>query len=128
MVSALDGSRQVSAAHDGHGPGSFRDVLYSHLVEKGITNKLGNPNLVAFSELLDGYVYETLRKAIAGDRQPTSGLMEAVAEALDIQPTEFLEYRIWAAQRQFDPREVGMDVALQNLNAWSTAQAKSKKR
>ena len=125
MVSPLAGSRLTSVASTG-GPGSFRDVLYSHLVERGIVNKLGHPNLVAFAELLDGYKYETLRKAIAGDRQPTHGLMEACAAALDISPQEFLEYRIWEAQRQFDPREVGMTVALENLASWSKAQTKKK--
>lgn len=112
----------VSASRDGSS--TLRDVLRDHLVERGIVNKLGDPNWVAFAELLDGYKYETLRKAIAGDRQPTMGLMEACAEALDISPAEFIEYRVLAAQRMFDPREVGMEQALKNLDAWGKAQRK----
>lgn len=104
------------------GPAALRDVLRGHLVERGITNKLGDPNWVAFAELLDGYKYESLRKAIAGDRPPTMGLMEACAEALSISPDEFIEYRILAAQRMFDPREVGMEQALKNLDTWAKTQ------
>ncbi len=115
MVDAIPAGSLKGAASDG----TFQQVLRRELEARGITNRLGSPNWIAFAELLDGYQYETLRKALVGDRQPTPALMEAAAKALDLKPDIFLEYRVWEAKRQFDPREVGMAEALKNLEAWS---------
>lgn len=117
MVEAIPAGSLDGAPSDG----TFQQVLRRELEARGITNRLGSPNWIAFAELLDGYQYETLRKALVGDRQPTPALMQACAAALGVEPTVFLEYRIWDAKRQFDPREVGMEQALKNLNAWAKA-------
>ena len=34
----------------------------------------------------------------------------------------FVEYRVYLAQRDFDPREVGFEQAVRNLRAWARAQ------
>jgi len=115
MVEAIPAGSLNGAPADG----TFQTVLRRELEARGITNRLGSPNWIAYAELVDGYQYETLRKALVGDRQPTPALMEACAKALDLEPTVFLEYRVWDAKRQFDPREVGMAQALKNLEAWS---------
>lgn len=123
MVKAISTGRQTAMTTDGN-PGAFREVLKRELEQREIVNKMGDPNWVAFAELLDDYKYESLRKALVGDRQPTPGLMEACAAALGVDPTVFLEYRVWQAKRQFDPREVGMAEAIANLDAWAKLKKK----
>jgi hypothetical protein len=67
--------------------------------------------------------YETLRKAVAGERSPGLSLLETVADILAIEPTFFAEYRLTQAQRNFDPDAVGFERALENLRAWTNARA-----
>jgi hypothetical protein len=69
-----------------------------------------------------GVKYETLRKAVAGERTPGLSLIEIVAEALAIEPEFFAEYRLAQAQRSFDPSEVGFERAVENLRAWTDAE------
>jgi hypothetical protein len=103
----------------------FGRVLRDLLIEREITTGMGNPNWSAFSQLLESVQYETLRKAVVGERVPSPKVMEEAAEALGYKPEElFTEYRIWQAQRMFDPREVGVAEALRNLDAWAAAQRK----
>lgn len=100
----------------------LRDLLQ----ERGITTGMGNANFKAFAELLPTIHYESLRKQVSGERPVGIETMREAAEALSLPPETFSEYALWAAQRDFDPREVGVETALANLEQW--AQAKSKKR
>lgn len=68
------------------------------------------PNLRRFADET-GINYESIRKAIAGERRPGYGLMQRVADALGVAPEVFAEYEL----RQFDPAEVGLDAALERL-------------
>jgi transcriptional regulator with XRE-family HTH domain len=102
----------------------FGTVVRDLLIAQGITTQLGNPNWAEFAMMLDDVGYETLRKAVTGERHPGEKVMEAVAEALDVEPDMFFEYNLLQAQRSFDPREVGADDALANLLAWKRAQGK----
>ena len=103
----------------------FGRVLRDLLIERDITTGMGSPNWSAFSELMDGVHYETLRKAVTGERQPTPQVMKAAADALGLDPAEtFSEYALWLAARDFDPREVGVDAALANLKAWNDRRKK----
>ena len=79
---------------------------------------IGNVNLRAFSESVQGYQYETIRKAAVGEREPTIELLEAVAKALDVPPDTFYEYELLSARRAFDPNVVGLDAALDNVRLW----------
>ena len=99
----------------------LRDLLQEH----GITTRMGHANFKAFVELLPTIHYETLRKQIAGERPVGIETMKETAAALNIDPRTFDEYALWEAQRDFDPREVGVEKALENLQAW-TAQRKRK--
>lgn len=102
---------------------TFGTVLRDELIARDITTGMGNPNWSAFAQLLDTVKYETLRKAVTGERQPSPKVMEEAAAALDRKPEElFVEYRVWMAQRMFDPREVGVSAALANLDKWAEAQ------
>lgn len=87
------------------------------LIERGMTTAIGNPNWPAFA-LEAGVGYESLRKAVTGERWPGIKLIEQVAEALGVEPGVFVEYRLEFAQKSFDPRQVGQEVALRNLAAW----------
>lgn len=106
----------------------FGRVLRDLLIEREITTGMGSPNWSAFAELLEGVHYETLRKAVTSERRPSPELMEKSAAALGLDPAEtFIEYRLWQAQRQFDPREVGSEAALDALEQW-VAYQKSRRR
>lgn len=130
MASVVVGAGQLPASTTrgasvaGDGFRSFGKVLRDLLIEHEITTGMGNPNWSAFAELLPTVHYETLRKAITGERQPTPKVMEEAAAALGVTPELFVEYRVWNAQRQFDPREVGVEEALANLERWAKAQKK----
>lgn len=97
----------------------LRDLLQ----ERGITSGMGNANYKAFAELLPTIHYETLRKQVSGERPVGIETMREVAEALNIPPQTFDEYALWEAQRQFDPREVGVETALENLRRWTKSRS-----
>lgn len=82
---------------------------------------IGNVNLRSFSETVDGYQYESIRKAAVGEREPTIELLEAVAKALDVPPATFYEYELLKAREAFDPDKVGLDTALENVRLWLEA-------
>lgn len=74
-----------------------------------------------------GIKYETLRKAIAGERSPGASLIESVAEVVGVRPEYFIEYRLAQALQQFDPNEVGFEKARDNLRKWAEASGAKKK-
>lgn len=98
---------------------AVRDLLIEH----GFTTAMGNPNWAAFALELPTLHYETLRKAVTGERPPGPKVMEEVAETLGVDPLSFQEYALVQAQRAFDPREVGTDQALANLEAWQAVRS-----
>lgn len=74
-----------------------------------------------------GVKYETLRKAIAGERHPGASLIETVAQVVGVRPEYFIEYRLAQALREFDPSEVGFDKARENLRQWAEVRSRKKK-
>jgi hypothetical protein len=96
----------------------FGVTLRDLLLAKEVTTPMGNPDWAGFAQLLPELHYETLRKAVTGERHPAPKVVEAVSDALDVPPDTFAEYRLWNTQRLFDPREVGFDTAIANLEAW----------
>lgn len=101
---------------------TFGQVVRDLLIERGMITPIGNPNWSEFARDLEGVHYETLRKAVTGDRRPLPDLMRACAALLEIDPKVFPEYRLWEAQREFDPREVGSEAAMENLRRWAELQ------
>ena len=102
-------------------PQKFTAAVRSRLeVRDEFLTNTGNINWRAVAEALPGVHYETLRKAVAGDRAPTPALMEVVAEFLKVEPVIFAEYQLHLAQRQFDVGEVGWDEAMENLRRWAS--------
>jgi len=49
--------------------------------------------------------------------RPSMRAMELIAKACGVQPAYFAEYRLALAMRELDPAEVGLEQALENLNA-----------
>ena len=52
-----------------------------------------------------------------GKRRPSARTMAALAEALDVAPTVFAEYRLALARHVLDEEKVGLDEAIENLEA-----------
>lgn len=97
---------------------SFPVALRDLLIEHDYSTASGNPKWTAFAAELRGVHYETLRRAVAGERPPSARLIEECARALRLPAEYFLEYRLYLAQRDFDPKAVGLERAVQNLRRW----------
>jgi transcriptional regulator with XRE-family HTH domain len=52
-----------------------------------------------------------------GHDKPSMRAMELIARACGVDPDYFAEYRLGRAMRELDPAEVGLEQALENLNA-----------
>lgn len=100
---------------------SFGHVLRDHLLESGYTTGIGNPDWPRFAQELDGINYESLRKAVTGEREPSVKIMESCASALGVEPTIFWEYQLAQVRNGFDLGSVSADVAFANLQRWLRA-------
>jgi hypothetical protein len=99
----------------------FGLALRELLVEHDYVSASGAPKWSVFAAELEDAHYETLLRAVSGKRSPSPHLMEEAARALRIRPEYFLEYRIYLAQREFDPRVVGLERAAENVALWRHA-------
>jgi transcriptional regulator with XRE-family HTH domain len=63
-----------------------------------------------------------------GHDKPSMRAMELIARACAVDPEYFAEYRLGQAMRELDPSEVGLEQALQNLNARRRAGGKPRSR
>ncbi len=64
-----------------------------------------------------GITHAHLNMLANGHDKPSMRAMELIAQACDIDPDYFAEYRLAVAMRELDPNEVGLEQALANLNA-----------
>ena len=64
-----------------------------------------------------GMTHAHINMLAKGHDRPSLRAMELVAEACGVEPTYFAEYRLAQAMRELDPTEVGLERALENLNA-----------
>jgi len=64
-----------------------------------------------------GMTHAHINMLANGHDKPSMRAMELVAHACDVEPDHFAEYRLAAATRELDPAEVGLERALENLNA-----------
>ena len=99
----------------------FGQVLRDQLIGHGYTTAIGNPDWSRFALELDDIRYESLRKAVTREREPSVKIMESCARALGVEPTIFWEYQLAQARRGFDLRAVDEDVAFANLQRWLKA-------
>lgn len=64
-----------------------------------------------------GMTHAHINMLAKGHDRPSMRAMELIAEACDAPPTYFAEYRLAQAMRELDPTEVGLEQALETLNA-----------
>jgi transcriptional regulator with XRE-family HTH domain len=64
-----------------------------------------------------GMTHAHINMLANGHDRPSTRAMELIAQACGVQPDYFAEYRLAAAMRELDPAEVGLEQALENLNA-----------
>lgn len=104
---------------------TFGRTLAEALVSSGYVRKNNNPHWVKFVTELPGVSYETLRKAVTGERWPSVELMKHAAERLHLEPTVFVEYRLWLAQTELDPSRVGWERAVDALLEWEAFRSRA---
>jgi transcriptional regulator with XRE-family HTH domain len=93
----------------------FGDALRALMEERRFTYR----KLADVTRELDGkgITHAHINMLANGHDKPSMRAMELIAQACDVQPEYFAEYRLAAAMRELDPEEVGLDQALENLNA-----------
>jgi transcriptional regulator with XRE-family HTH domain len=64
-----------------------------------------------------GITHAHINTLANGHDRPSMRAMELIARACEVQPDYFAEYRLRAAMRELDPAEVGLERALEELNA-----------
>jgi transcriptional regulator with XRE-family HTH domain len=64
-----------------------------------------------------GVTHAHINMLANGHDKPSLRAMELIAQACDVQPGYFAQYRLAAAMRELDPEQVGLEQALENLNA-----------
>lgn len=90
-----------------------RDLSYRGLAEviRGIDNK--------------GITHAHLNMLANGHDKPSLRAMELIAQACEVTPEYFAEYRLALAMRELDPNVVGLEQALENLSARLAARRRS---
>lgn len=80
-----------------HAVPQYSTKPFAEALTELLREQAGDPrtrvSLRDFSERVDGWKYETLRKQIVADRKLQPEAIEAMAEALGVAPEHFLEYR-----------------------------------
>jgi len=72
-----------------------------------------------------GVTHAHINMLANGHDKPSMRSMELIAEACGVDPHYFAEYRLAVAMRELDPAEVGLEQALENLNARLAARRQS---
>lgn len=75
-----------------------------------------------------GITHAHLNMLANGHDKPSMRVMELIAQACSISPDYFAEYRLAVAMRELDPDVVGLDQALENLNARLAARRRASAR
>src|SRR6202521_2203865 len=93
----------------------FGDALRTLLNERGLTYR----GLAEATRALDGkgMTHAHLNMLANGHDKPSMRAMALIAQACEVRPEYFAQYRLAAAMRELDPAEVGLEKALQNLSA-----------
>jgi transcriptional regulator with XRE-family HTH domain len=93
----------------------FGDALRALMDERALTYR----RLAEATRQLDGrgMTHAHINMLANGHDRPSLRAMELIAQACGAQPDYFAEYRLASAMRELDPAEVGLEQALENLNA-----------
>jgi transcriptional regulator with XRE-family HTH domain len=108
---------------DGSSDKPFGDALRALMKERGLSYR----SLADGTRRLDGrgMTHAHINMLANGHDKPSIRAMELIARACDIEPEYFAEYRLASAMRALDPAEVGLEQALENLNARLSAHRSS---
>ena len=85
-------------------PPGFGVMVRTLLIDAGIVTRMGNPDWTSLAARMPDVNYESLRKAVVGERVPSEKIMLATAQALGVKPKVFVEYQLLKARRSFDTR------------------------
>ena len=93
----------------------FGDALRELMRDRGLTYR----SLSSATRELDGkgVTHAHINMLANGHDKPSMRAMELIAQACGVAPDYFAEYRLAVAMRGLDPAEVGLEQALENLNA-----------
>jgi transcriptional regulator with XRE-family HTH domain len=93
----------------------FGEALRALMVEHELTFR----SLAEETRLIDrrGMTHAHLNMLANGHDKPSMRAMELIAQACEVKPEYFAEYRLALAMRELDPAEVGLEQALANLSA-----------
>ena len=93
----------------------FGDALRALMSKCGLSYR----GLAVRTRLLDGkgMTHAHINMLANGHDKPSQRAMELIAQACDVRPDYFAQYRLAAAMRELDPERVGLEQALENLNA-----------
>ena len=93
----------------------FGEALRTLMDERSLTYR----GLAEATRRLDGkgITHAHINMLANGHDKPSMRAMELIAAACEIPADYFAEYRLAAAMRELDPAEVGLEQALENLNA-----------
>lgn len=72
-----------------------------------------------------GITHAHINMLANGHDKPSMRAMELIAQACGVDADYFAEYRLAVAMRELDPNEVGLEQALENLNARLRARRRS---
>lgn len=98
---------------------SLRELMQARaLTYRGLAEAIGEIDA-------RGMTHAHLNMLANGHDKPSTRAMDLIAEACGVQPDYFAEYRLAAAMRELDPDEVGLEQALENLNARLGARRRS---
>jgi len=64
-----------------------------------------------------GITHAHINMLANGHDKPSMRAMELIAQACEVPPSYFAQYRLAVAMRDLDPEQVGLDRALENLSA-----------
>jgi len=93
----------------------FGDALRELMEARGLTYR----ELAQRTRELDerGITHAHINMLANGHDRPSMRAMQLIARACGVTPDYFAEYRLAEAMRELDPAEVGLEQALENLNA-----------
>jgi transcriptional regulator with XRE-family HTH domain len=93
----------------------FGQALRALLEARGLSYRGLADAIRKFDE--QGITHAHLNMLANGHDKPSMRAMELIARACKVPPGYFAEYRLAVAMRELDPGVVGLEQALENLNA-----------
>jgi len=115
MSSGGGSSDKVRAPMLSESNNAFGDALRTLMQQRGYSYR----GLAERTRQLDGkgMTHAHINMLAKGHDRPSRRAMELIATACGVAPTYFAEYRLAQAMRELDPTEVGLEQALETLNA-----------